>query len=381
MITEDDLAPFLAERVSVLRGLDPDLLAVTPVPDEAGGPLYCLVELGEEDEALMVRLPPDVEVEGLGGQAGGPRRPAAEAHNLAQAERLGLAPATLQLDPDTGLWAYPLWSGVPINVAVAHDPEVIERIGRALRMLHASGLVFRGRTDPFAGLEGAGDWTPESAAGLPVRDLTMLRDMIGQCREVLSLDAVAPAPCINAPAPEACFDTGTRVVFLDWRASAMGDPHHELARLSERAGFNAEQVTLLLAAYTADATETARDRVLVYRLVSAYRRLLEQFTENTTDSATLDPDVAQHRLHARLEACQMILESASWTGAMDRMRGRVQRVGEADRAGVGTGAAFGRPRMRVVGTAEGQGGGQGGGQDGDRPGDGSSRPRIRIKPR
>lgn len=362
-MTEGELASYMVERVSVLHGFDPELLVVTPVPDEAGGPLYCLVELGEDDEALMVRLPPEVEVEGLGGLATGPRRPAAEAHNLALAERLGLAPATLQLDPRDGLWAYPLWSGVPINMAVAHDPEVIERIGRALRMLHTSGLAFRGRTDPFAGLEGAGEWTRETAAGLPVRQLTAVRDQIAQCKRVLSLDAVTPAPCINAPAPEACFDTGTRVVFLDWRASAMGDPHHELARLSERAGFNAEQVTLLLGAYASDGADTARDRVLVYRLVSAYRRLLEQYQENAGESTDAAPDVAQHRLQARLDACQMILDSASWSGAMGRMRTRAGRSGL--RNGTGNRSANGN------GPANGNGNGR----------EPRARPRIRVRPR
>ena len=320
VMTPDDLADYLVSTLDALRGFDPEAVAVTPIEDEYGGPLYCLVELDEEGEALMVRLPPDRTIEGLSGDPTGPRRPAEEAHNLALVAPLGLTPASVQFDPDTGLWAYPLWSGVPINMALGHDPEAIERIGRAYRLLHGSRLTFQGHSAPFDTMDLDTAWTRATARDLSVRHLAVIQHLVKQCQSVLQPDRTALAPCINAAAPEACFDTGTRIVFLDWRASAMSDPHFELARLSERAGFNAEQVTLLLSAYSGSDHETARDRVLVYRLVAAYGRLLDQSRDMDAGRAEADPEVAAHRLKARLDACQMILDSASWKGAMERLR-------------------------------------------------------------
>ncbi|MBB4285222.1 phosphotransferase family protein [Roseospira goensis] len=318
--TPDALTVYLCERVGALRGLDPEDVLVTPLHDEAGGPVYCIVEWEGTDEALVVRLPIDDDSRDDETQPpSGPWRPAAEGRNLALAGPLGVTPATIQFDRRDGLWVYPLWAGAPATAITVIDPALLARVGRSARLLHASGLAFEGADDPFAGMDPARPWQRDSALDLPLRKLNMVHDIIGQCRDVLASVPTAPVPCVNALAPEACFDTGTRVVFLDWRASAMGDPHHDLARLADRANLNADQVGALLDAYFGTEAPVARDRVRVFRLVAAYRRLLEHM--EPMHAGRVDPadDVARHHLGARLDACLMILDSASWTGAMDRL--------------------------------------------------------------
>jgi hypothetical protein len=329
--TGASLARRLRDRVAILAGLDPRELRVAPV-GSGGGWVRYQVDMEDRRLPLVVRLPevPSAPAKHDDGDGDCPGReeqdPAPriqdEIHNLRAVAPLGLAPTTLQLDPTDGLWVYPLWPGVPVTDSSIRETDVVARIARTLRLLHVSGLDFRGHTDPFAGLTTGQTWTRDNTFGLAPRSVTMLSDVVNDCRDVLNKVPTAPTPCVNAPEADAYFDTGTRVIAMDWSASSMGDPHYELASLSERAGLSDDQVTVLLTAYFGSSGGVSRDRVLTYRLVAAYRRLMEQYRTKTAavENGDTDRDLEQHRLKTRFDACLLILESAAWSAAMKRLK-------------------------------------------------------------
>ncbi|MQX36568.1 phosphotransferase family protein [Roseospira navarrensis] len=326
------LTDLLLARVEALRGLDPAALTVTPHLSAATGP-DCTVSVAGAEEPLAVRLPPEwtagrsrrrpIGLVPLGGPDD-PAGPPREGTNLARGAPLGLAPPTLQFDPADGLWVRPAWPGATVDANALHaDPGVLTRFARSLRRLHRSGVVFEGDGDPFTALDLDTDWTRDTAVGMPLGTLRMVTDITGQCRDALAADPVEPVPCLNAQATEACVDTGSRVVFVDWRSSCMGDPAFELAGLAARAGLNAEEVVAFLTAYFGTADQTvARDRAVAFRLIAAYLRLMDLHGALMAGLADPASDIHQRRFKGRLESCLMILESKSWTGAMDRLSAR-----------------------------------------------------------
>jgi len=326
---DDRINDLLLTRVWVLEGLDAASLSVSTDLTAPTGP-KCEAAIGQTGEALVVRLP----VDWTGGRTS--RRAQGlipidlpddvladrEGTNLELVTPLGLAPATLQFDFEDALWVYPAWDGTTVNAAtLREDPGVLGRIARSLRLLHISGLPFEGRCDPFEGLDLNTRWSRDTAIGISVRTLNAVTDLVYQCREVLSRHPVQAAPCLNAAATEAYFDTGSRVAFMDWRTSCMGDPHFELAGIGARASLNAGEMGALLTAYfgTSGASQ-GRNRAQAFRLVAAYLRMLDLHGAIMDGRADAASETVRRRFAARLEACVMILESASWTGAMNRLR-------------------------------------------------------------
>jgi hypothetical protein len=328
--TGASLARRLRDRVAILAGLDPRELRVAPV-GSGGGWVRYQVDMEDRRLPLVVRLPevPSAPAKHDDGDGDCPGReeqdPAPriqdEIHNLRAVAPLGLAPTTLQLDPTDGLWVYPLWPGVPVTDSSIRETDVVARIARTLRLLHVSGLEFRGHSDPFEGLRIGQTWNRDNAFGLALRSLTMLSDMVSDCRDVLNKVPTAPTPCINAPEADAYFDTGTRVIATDWSASSMGDPQSELGGLSERLRLSGDQVTTLLDGYFGSGGGVARDRTLVYRLVAGDRRLMQQYRTVTiaVENDDADLDLERHRLATRLDDCLMILEGVTWSSAMKRL--------------------------------------------------------------
>jgi len=326
---DDRINNLLMTRVWILEGLDPASLSVSPDLAAPTGP-KCEATIGQTGEALMVRLP----VGWTGGRTSR-RAPGLiptdlpddvladrEGTNLELITPLGLAPATLQFDFEDALWVYPAWAGTTVNATTLRgDPGVLGRVARSLRLLHVSGLPFEGRCDPFEDIDLDKRWTRDEAIGMSIKTLNKVTDLVDQCREVLSRHPVEAAPCLNAAPTEASFDTGSRVVFVDWRTSCMGDPHFELAGIGARASLNAEEMGALLTAYFGTpAASHGRNRALVLRLAAAYLRMLDLHGAIMDGRANPASETIRRRFAARLEACVMIQESASWTGAMDRLR-------------------------------------------------------------
>lgn len=320
--SRDDLAALLCQRVEVLAGFEAEEVRATVAEDGPAGPVSCLVELDGRPDTLVVRMPR--EPGAPSGRGAGSLRPAAEARTLALVTPLGLAPATLQYEVSDGLWVTPLWpGGVPVGTAMTRDPSAVERLARALRLLHVSGLRVEGTVDPFADLDRPpGAEYQERADGLPARSLETLRDVIGRCQEVLALDLPSPVPCVNIPAFERCLDTGSRAFFSDWQWSGMGDPHYDVAALIERGAFDGDHVSRFLRAYFRTDAPVETDRVQVYRLVVAYHRLLEAVEGCAAGTGRTAPDADQDQWRARLEDCQALLEHPAWTQAMERMTAR-----------------------------------------------------------
>lgn len=318
-----DPAAVLA-RIPVLRGLDPAAFTVTPVPDAAPG-ADPLVVIEGQGEALVARLPAPTPTPGDGGApAPDPAalaRRRAEAEALAVAGPLGLAPPTVAYDPEDGFWVMLALSGTRLDDTTPPRGDRLTRVATALRRLHVSGVTLAPRRDPFEALRSSGDRIRGAPPSLPADGLHAITDVARECRVALIGTAPDPVPCLNAPWPWVYLDTGTRVLLLDWRAAAMGDPHHELACLCETQGLNAGRDQGLLRAYFGADQGRGQDRVWVFRLLAAHARLMDGLAGVTADG-TGDEPAPRARLTDLMSRCRAIIESSAWNQAMERVSAR-----------------------------------------------------------
>ncbi len=304
----------LLARIPVLRGLDPAAFTVTPVPDTApaSDPLVVIEGLGE---ALVARLPaPAADPAALAGRR-------AEAEALALAGRLGLAPPTVVYDPEDGFWVMLALSGARLDDRTPPRGAQLTKMATALRRLHVSGMTLSPRRDPFEALRISGECIRHAPPSLPADGLHAITDVARECRVALIGTTPDPVPCLNAPWPWVYLDTGTRVLLLDWRAAAMGDPHHELACLCETQGLDAERERRLLRAYIGADQGRGQDRVRVFRLLAAHARLMDGLASGTADG-TDDGPAPRARLADLMSRCRAIIESSAWNQSMERLSAR-----------------------------------------------------------
>jgi len=304
-----DPAALLA-RIPMLRGLDPAAFTVAPIRDGApeAGRLLAIEGYGE----VLAARPPGFS-DPVGSKA--------EAQALALAAPLGLAPPTLYYDPADGFWVIPALSGLRPMGAALRDGDRLGRLAAGLRRLHVGGLVLSVRSDPFDVLQVGAERIRNMPAGLPQDGLYAITDVARECRIALMNTTPTPVACLYAAGPWACLDTGTRVLFLDWRAAAMSDAHYDLAHLIETWGLSARQEEVLLSAYFGADQGRGPDRVRVFRLVAAHRIMMDDLAEVIAGGPEVPPDRRAH-LNDLMSRCRDIIEDTAWNRAMEHLTAR-----------------------------------------------------------
>jgi thiamine kinase-like enzyme len=147
-----------------------------------------------------------------------------EFHNATIAAELGIAPALLYADAESGVTLQPFLADAraltPDDFAV---PEIARRIGALLARLHRSNRAFQGRMQAFPIID--------TYMGLAADDrLRQLRARAEPIRMALEADPVALVPSHIDPNPaNFLMSADGGLMLIDWEYSAMCDPAWDIA--------------------------------------------------------------------------------------------------------------------------------------------------------
>ncbi|GAB2178559.1 choline/ethanolamine kinase family protein [Dongia sp. agr-C8] len=151
---------------------------------------------------------------------------AQEFHNVAIAAELGIAPALLYADAQTGVTLQPFLADAraltPEDFAA---PEIARKIGALLGRLHRSGRAFQGEMRAFPIIDTYLDLAADDR-------LRRLRYRAEPIRVALEAHPVAPVPSHIDPNPaNFLLRTDGMLQLIDWEFSAMCDPAWDLAAI------------------------------------------------------------------------------------------------------------------------------------------------------
>ncbi|NND93119.1 MAG: phosphotransferase family protein [Granulosicoccus sp.] len=190
-----------------------------------------------------------------------------ELHNAHQAAAAGVSPDVLYANVQEGLMITRLVPGIETMTPAlfAARAESVERAGRALKQLHASGVSFRFRFELFAMIEEYLGILQHKTIDLPdgYHDIVNRAEPL---KAALAVRPVALTPCHCDPLCENFLDDGQRMWIVDWEYSGMNDPWWDLGDLSVEGSFSDEQDMQLLRAYcSGDPAEHEYNRMVIYK--------------------------------------------------------------------------------------------------------------------
>jgi thiamine kinase-like enzyme len=190
---------------------------------------------------------------------------AAEAHNAGLAASIGIAPALLYLDPQSGLMLTRfIAGGLPLQAADLRRPALLRSAVGLLKRLHASGLVFAGRMnlfpklDEYIALAARKGWP----AGL---DLRPIRRRAEAARTALEGAEMPFVPSHVDPVPHNFVRGSSALYLLDWEYAAMAEPMWDLAAVSIEAELDAALDRTLLGEYFGGAAPREAGRFALYK--------------------------------------------------------------------------------------------------------------------
>ena len=195
-----------------------------------------------------------------------------EARAAAEAARVGVGPAVIHADPQTGLMVTRF---IPAAATMSpagfrNRPGAVARAGAVFRKIHASDAAFPTRFDLFAMVD-------DYLRILSTKDVTLpegYHDLTPEIAAIRAALAARPVPlvaCHCDPLCENFLDTGDRMWLVDWEYSGMNDPMWDLGDLSVEAGFDAAQDQALLTAYFGGPPPAAdRGRMVIYKAMCDY---------------------------------------------------------------------------------------------------------------
>jgi thiamine kinase-like enzyme len=167
-----------------------------------------------------------------------------EFHNAAVAAALGIAPALLHADPETGVTVQPFLADVrPLTAEDFGQPDIAAKVGTLLARLHRSGREFQGIMEAFPIID--------TYMNLAADDrLRRLRDRAEPIRSAMEAHPVARVPSHIDPNPANFLlrSDGT-LLLIDWEYSAMCEPAWDLAAVGMEGRMDAAARAALAAAY------------------------------------------------------------------------------------------------------------------------------------
>ncbi len=186
---------------------------------------------------------------------------AAEAHNQALAQQLGIAPRVIWRNSH-GITLTPmLRANRELRATDFSNDALLEIIVEPIRRLHRSELRFDGRVNLQKLLSGY-------HAMLGERDqqhlVTRMRRAEWVLKSLQSRDGTYVASHNDLELENMMFD-GTRLRLIDWEYSAMASPYWDLATLCNSANLDLKQSQSLLRAYCADEWKMEASILFDYR--------------------------------------------------------------------------------------------------------------------
>lgn len=297
-------------RLPLFAGRSLDALSIAPLP----GLTNHSFRVDDGEAAYVLRLP------GRGTDAFVDR--AAEAHNMALAASLGLAPEPVAVDDAAGLLLTRFLPGArPLSAAAMKAAGPRAATARLLRRLHESGVRFRGDRDFSKTLALYRRLAVERGAAEPPVFAAACDDAL-PLRHALAAAPPSPTPCHVDPTPGnflAVPQPGRdeRLYLIDWEYASMSEPAWDLANLAGEAGFGAADRAGLLADYGTPpdgrlAWRFALHVPLLHLLAAAWARLQAAAGNGQVDFAVLAGD--------RLAAYRRERQDGAVTAALERLR-------------------------------------------------------------
>jgi thiamine kinase-like enzyme len=282
-------------------------LGVTPLP----GLTNRSFRVEDGDAVYVLRLP------GRGTDAFVDR--AAEAHNMALAAGLGLAPEPVAVDEAAGLLLTRFLPGArPLSAAAMKAAGPRAATARLLRRLHESGVRFQSDRDFARTLALYRRLAADRGAAESPAFVAACEDAL-PLQRALAATPQPPAPCHIDPTPGNFLAVpqpgrGDRLYLIDWEYASMSEPAWDLANLAGEAGFAAADRAGLLADYGAPpdgrlAWRFALHVPLLHLLAAAWARLQAAAGNTQVDFAVLAGDrLAAYRRERQDDAVTVTLE-------------------------------------------------------------------------
>ena len=252
------MALTLEQAIARVPGWDAPGLTVTPLGGgitnhnfrvDVGGESFVLRLVGENTDLLGI----DREVE--------------YAASLAAAA-IGLAPEVVAFLRPEGCLVTRFVEGRPIEPDEMGRPEMITRVGGALRTIHALQPV-TGTFSPFQVVDEYARLARQRKVAFPVGFERLHRELDGIPGRPGSQACLCHNDLLNAN----FLDDGTLRI-LDWEYAGMGDVFFDLANFSRNHDFHETQDVLLLQAYFGQATPARLARLRLMRVASDMREAM-----------------------------------------------------------------------------------------------------------
>lgn len=281
------MALTLEEAIARVPGWDRPGLQVTPLGGgitnhnfriDVDGESFVLRLVGENTDLLGI----DREVEYAANQA---------------AAVVGVAPEVVFFLRPEGCLVTRFIEGRPIEAAEIGQPEMIDRVAKALGIVHALPPVL-GTFSAFQVVEHYAVLAQERKVRFPGAFDRLHRHL----NEILAhLPAWSPCLCHNDLLNANFLDDGTLRI-LDWEYAGMGDPFFDLANFSRNHDFNETQDVLLLQAYLGQATPGRLARLRLMRVVSDMREAMWGLLQSGISRLDFDfGDYADKHFHRAAE--------------------------------------------------------------------------------
>jgi thiamine kinase-like enzyme len=249
----------LEEAIARVPGWDDPGLKATPLGGgitnsnyriDVGGESFVLRLVGENTDLLGI----DREVEHAASRA---------------AAAIGIGPEVVDFLRPEGCLVTRFIAGRAVEPDEMGRPEMIERVARTLRTVHA--------LPPIGGTFSAFEVVETYAERARQRGIAFPPDFARLQRH---LNSFRPAPgalvdrlCHNDLLNANFLDDGSLRI-LDWEYAGMGDPFFDLANFSRNHGFNESQDVLLLQATFGQATPQRLARLRLMRVASDLREAM-----------------------------------------------------------------------------------------------------------
>jgi thiamine kinase-like enzyme len=263
---------------------------------QAGDRVYFVSIPGERSELLAI-----------------PR--ADEIHNAKAAAETGVSPRVLDHLPATGVMIVEFLNGRTLSPADMHLPGVAERLGAAVRRLHAARPfandfdLFR-LTDTYRAVLAADRLeTPAGFDGY--------QPLLAEMRAAVQAHPLPARPCSNDLVPENLIDDGQRLWIVDFGYSGNNDPCSELGNACCEAGYDQAEAERLAEAYFGTAETRHLARMNLYSIMSDVAWSLWSVIQEHI--STLDVDFRAYG-GRRWDRARSRLDSASVQEWMDRAR-------------------------------------------------------------
>jgi thiamine kinase-like enzyme len=296
-VTEDraseDAVAVLVARMPALQGLS---LTVTPLHGGITNRNYRVQSA--DGRAWVARLPGE-RTELLGIDRGG------EAEAAQRAAALGIGPAVLGELPEVGTLVTEFVEGTHEDFT----PERLVDVVRLLHALHDSGPLAH-EFPIFRVVE----WHARDASTHGVEPPARYRELHHAASriEAVFTEIGEPAvPCHNDLLPGNVLFGPSRAWLLDYEYAGTNSRWFDLGNLSVNSAFDAEMDDTLLATYFGTATEAARARLALMKIMSEFREGMWAVVQQAISTLTTIDFVAY--ADERLGNCERLVRSSKFT--------------------------------------------------------------------